>query len=1053
MIKSWLANLNAKPQEQGQIALMLTTGFFMGTFIATYTVTAESLFLNQLSGELNKAFLFAGVLGVISTVLFSFFQARVKFSNLVIFSLLLIIAFVSVVYGLYKWGDPSYHDEVLFSMYCLTGPMTAILLLCYWGIFGRLFNFKQSKRIIGWIDTGQLIASILAFFFIPLTVGFLSDTSDFLLACNVSIAGALTCLVIISARYPLAKNDPAEFDETVRQETSFGKVLSDKYTLLMGVFLVISMATYVFSQFSFQTLINQQYTSERELTNFLAYFNGAIYALSLVMQTFVNDKILSNYGIRVSLFILPALVGIFAVASTLIAIFLGFDQVTSPETFIFFFLSVALMRLFNAMIKDSLENPVFKLLFIPMDSRYRFGIQAKLEGAVNEFGRFVAGAILFGLALIPLFKVYWIPVFILVLAAVYFFVVRNLYNGYRTKIRAKLESSELNQDRLEIGYASVTARLESRLESYDASQAVFALKLLEKINPAKLSLWVNNLMNNQQAEAQDYAQRRLNELKGLSVSDRYVIKVDGGRTEAGDRNVLSKSDLEMVIRSGGDITKNRVQRLSRSHRVEDRQYAAELLLHSQAEDNVSYLIELLNDPEPKVRHTAIKTAIKKHNNEVILALIENLPNPLYGNQALNALTLIGGKALTILDSAFYRSGQHTQTMLKIVQIMGRIGGQRAKDLLWNKIDYPDKVIVSQVLLSLGECGFKAGISQITRIKYAIESDIADISWNLSAIQEIGNEGHSDEVKAALRREIQNDIEHIYMLLAMLYDTRSIQLVKENIESGTTEGTTYAVELLDVFLSEQLKQRVIPVLDELSDQERVSRLEVFYPRVKLDGKLVLKFLINRDFTQSNRWTKATVLYQIGTLKIQEFKLDLIAQMFNPDRLIKEVSAWALYQIFPDEYHANARRLGEAVKKELDEAILAGQQTKLMLFEKVLFFKDIPLLTGTPGIALSHLADISEETRLNAQASVSVDEKLNNYFYLVYSGALEYYSKGKLQAEYGRGQFIGEMLAAPGFANANVLVAKEDTRLLAFNKDLFYELLAGNIRLTDRVLETI
>lgn len=1053
MIKSWMAGINAKPQEQIQIALMLGTGFFMGIFVATYTVTAESLFLNQLSDQLNKAFLVSGVLGIASTLVFSFFQSRVKFSNLVISSILLVIAFVSVVFVLYKWGEVAYHNEVLLAMYCLTGPMTAILLLCYWGIFGRLFNFKQSKRIIGWIDTGQLVAAIIAFFLIPLTTGFMGETVNYLMVCNGSILAASICLLTISTRYTLAKNDPAEFDDTVKRETQYRKIFGDKYTLLLAFFLITSMVTYVFSQYSFQTLVNQQYQDQRELTNFLAYFNGAIYVLSLGMQTFVNDKILSNYGIRLSLFILPALVGIFAVASSLVGIFLGYDPLLSPGSFIFFFLSVALMRLFNAMIKDSLENPVFKLLFIPLDSRYRFGIQAKLEGAINESGRFIAGAIIFGFALIPIFKVYWIPLLIIALVAVYFLVVKNLYNGYRNKIRSKLESHEFSQDRLEIGYASITARLESRLDSVDASQAVFSFKLLEKINPAKVPGWVNHLMNNPQPEAQEYAQRRVNELKGLSVSDRYVIRFDGQQTDSGIKNMLTKSDLEQIINSGGDITKGRIQRLCRSAVVEDRQYAAELLLHSSAEDNISYLIELLNDGEHKVRHTAIKTSIKKHNNEVILALVENLSNPFFGNEAMNALTLIGGKALAILDSSFYRSGQNTQTMIKIIQIMGRIGGQRAKDLLWNKIDFPDKVIVSHLLLSLGECGFKAGISQITRIKFAIEADIADISWNLSAIQEIGDEGNADEVKAGLRREIQNDIEHIYMLLAMLYDTRSIQLVKENIESGTTEGTTYAVELLDVFLSEQLKQRVIPVLDELTDQERISRLEAFYPRVRLDSKLVLKFLINRDFTQSNRWTKATVLYQIGVVKIPEFQLDLIAQMFNPDRLVREVAAWALYQISSQQYQQNSLRLGETIKNELDEAIMNGVQTRLMSFEKVLFFKTVPMFAGTPGISLSYLADISQEDRLKADGSLSVDEKLNNYFYIVYAGRVEYYSKGRFMKEYGKGQFIGEMLAAPGFANANVLVAKEDTVLLEFNKDLFYELLADNVRLTDRVLETI
>lgn len=1052
MLRSLLAALNVRPEEQIQVVLMLATGFFMGTFIATFSVTAESLFLSQLSDQLNNAFLFAGILGIASTLLFSFFQNKIKFSTLTICCMVLIIASVTVVYVLYRFGPRDLHAEVLFAMYCLTGPVTAILLLCYWGIFGRLFNFKQSKRIIGWIDTGQLIAAILAFFFIPLSASFFPDTSDYLIVCNLSILGASFCLIIISYKFTLTKNDPGEFDETVVRETTFGKILTDRYTLFLSLFLVISMITYIFSQYSFQKLVNTQYPDQKDLAIFLAYFNGAIYALSLIMQTFVNDKILSNYGIKLSMYVLPLLVAFFALASSLIGIFLGDDPLLSPTTFIFFFLTVALMRLFNVMIRDSLENPVFKLLFIPLDNRYRFNIQAKLEGVVNESGRFLAGLIIFAFALVPVFRTYWITLLILLLGGAYILVIRNLYNGYRNKIRSKLESSEFHQEKLEIGYAEITKKLEGRLGSGDASKAVFSFKLLEKISPSQITGWVNNLLHNEHEQVHDYANRRLNELKGLSVSERYVVRLDAKQAHE-ERNILTKSDLELIIKSGGDVTKSRIQKLSRSAVVEDRQYAAELLLHASNDENTSFLIELLNDPEPKVRNTAIKTAVKKHNTEVILSLIDNLSNPLYSNQAMHSLTLIGGKALNILDTGFYRSGQNTQTLLKIVQIMGRIGGQRAKDLLWGKIDYPDKVVTSSVLLALGECGFKAGISQITRIKYAIELDIADIGWNLGALQEIGDEGNANEVKTALRREIQNDIEHIYMLLAMLYDTRSIQLVKENIESGTTEGTTYAVELLDVFLSEQLKQRVIPVLDELTDAERINRLEAFYPRVRLDSKLVLKFLINRDFTQTNRWTKATVIYQIGILKIADFKLDLISQMFNPDKLIREVSGWALYQINAEAYQMHSVRLGETVKRELDSSILAGQQSRLMKFEKVLFFRSIKLFEGTPGIALSYLADFSEEEHVAANASLSLDEKMNNQFYIVYSGTLEYYYKGRLEGQYESGQFVGEMLAPGGFANSNVLVAKESSLLLRFSKDLFYELLAGSVKLTDKVLESI
>ncbi len=1053
-MKSVFRVLNVRPEEQVQVALMLATGFFMGIFIATYTVTAESLFLNQLSDQLDRAFLASGIFGIVSTVLFSFLQNRIKFSTLTTFSILTIVLFTLAVYVMYNFGDPQYHDEVLFTMYCLAGPMTAVLLLCYWGIFGRLFNFRQSKRIIGWIDTGQLVASILAFFLIPLTAIYFAETSNYLIVCIFSILLSAILFVTISFRFPLTKNDPGEFESTVRKETSFRKIFKDPYVLLLSSFLVISMVTFIFNQYAFQDLINEQYPDQRELTNFLAYFNGGIYFLSLIMQTFVNDKIIGNYGIRVSLFVLPIVVGIFALGALFTGAVFGYDIHMAPATFIFFFLFMALTRLFNATLRDSLENPVFKLLFIPLDSRLRFGIQAKVEGVVNESGRFIAGISIFLFALIPFFNLLWIPGLILLLVGGYFLIGSRLYNGYRNKIRAKLESSDFQQEKLEIGFTQITNRLESLLLNTQTSKAIFSFKLLEKINPAQVATWINNLMKNEDEDAREYAQRKMNELKGLSVSDRYVIRIDPDRAGENGKNILSKGDLDQILSGGGDVTKQRIQRLSRSSSAEDRQYAAELLLHSSAEENISYLMELLHDNVPAVRSTAIKTATQKYNDEVILALIDNLGSPLFGNQALSALVLIGGKSLNLLENAFYRYGHNSQVLTKIIQVIGRIGGQRAKDLLWNKIDYPDKMIVSQVLLSLGVCGFKAGISQITRIKYAIESDIADISWNLNAILEIGTVGDAKIIRQALEREIQNDIDHIYMLLAMLYDTRSIQLVKENIESGTTEGTTYAVELLDVFLSESLKQRVIPVLDDLSISERINRLETFHPRVSLDEKLVLKFLINRDFTQSNRWTKATVIHQIGVLRIADFKLDLIAQLFNTDPLIRQVAAWSLHQIDPKEYEINTRRLGEDAKDDLDAVVFQHErQTRQLIYDKVMFFKSIKFFDGIPGLLLSNLADISTESKLSQSASLVIDGKVNNNFHIVYRGKLEFYEKGKSTGVYGPGQFIGEMVSSPGYVNTHVLIALEETVLLSINKDQFYELLSDNVKLADRVLEYI
>lgn len=142
-----LGSLTANKQEQSQVLYMLSTGFFMGVFIATYQVTADSLFLNRMGEYLNTAFLIAGVLGIVSTGIFSWLQNVVRFSVLTTIVISIIFLFTLLVYILLSFGSEEWQRIVIFSMYCASGPMIAMLLLSYWGTFGRLFNFRQSKKL------------------------------------------------------------------------------------------------------------------------------------------------------------------------------------------------------------------------------------------------------------------------------------------------------------------------------------------------------------------------------------------------------------------------------------------------------------------------------------------------------------------------------------------------------------------------------------------------------------------------------------------------------------------------------------------------------------------------------------------------------------------------------------------------------------------------------------------------------------------------------------------------------------------------------------------
>src|SRR5436190_13298474 len=121
MVNRFVGSLQIKTQEQKQIVLMLCTGFFMGVFIATYQVTADSLFLNRLGDYLNRAFLIAGALGIISTAIFSFFQNRIKFTSLTLISVVLIFSFTVTAYLLLRLGKPEWGNLIVFAIYCMTG--------------------------------------------------------------------------------------------------------------------------------------------------------------------------------------------------------------------------------------------------------------------------------------------------------------------------------------------------------------------------------------------------------------------------------------------------------------------------------------------------------------------------------------------------------------------------------------------------------------------------------------------------------------------------------------------------------------------------------------------------------------------------------------------------------------------------------------------------------------------------------------------------------------------------------------------------------------------
>ncbi|MEQ8878885.1 MAG: hypothetical protein RLQ12_04590, partial [Cyclobacteriaceae bacterium] len=260
MLKSFIAFLGGEPGEEKPILLLLGMGFFMGIFLATYQVGSEALFLTKLGEEyLDIAFFTAGGLGIIATYAFVLLQRKINFSTLVISNLFIIFAFMATTRAAFEFtnydGDAEGFQILPFIMFVMVGPVTAITLLNFWGLFGRIFDLRASKRIIGGVDTGQLIATILAFYSIPFItrLPFINETYDLLCVACISSFGVLFFTLWVVKDYHINKATKAREEQGELETPGFKGIFKSRFLRLLSFFIIFSMAASVFIEYSFLT--------------------------------------------------------------------------------------------------------------------------------------------------------------------------------------------------------------------------------------------------------------------------------------------------------------------------------------------------------------------------------------------------------------------------------------------------------------------------------------------------------------------------------------------------------------------------------------------------------------------------------------------------------------------------------------------------------------------------------------------------------------------------------------------------------------------------------
>jgi AAA family ATP:ADP antiporter len=1073
VVKAFVGFLGGEDGEEKPILLLLGMGFFMGFYTASYEVSATTLFLNALGKEyLSEAFFVAGFLGIFTTILFTFVQKRINFSTLALTNVFLIFCFLCALR--YAFSLPTetlqYFNFLPFLLFVMIGPIAAILYLTFWGLFGRMFNLKQNKRIVGGIDTGQLTATIIAFFSIPLLLSFVIGEIYnllFIAAGSALLIFIFVFLIVRSYNVDAATKVnllAGEEQDGERADISYADLFKNPFYKWMSLFLMASMGASIFVDYTFYTAAETMYPAEKDLASFLSFFEATTMIFVFIFQSFFNDKIIEDYGLKFSLRVMPIILLFFTVGVIFTGHVYGYEFKT--DEYLLFFIFNVMAKLFIASIKDSLENPAFKLFFLPIPVRIRFSAQNMIEGVVNQIAILLAGALQIGLGFLVFFKLIHYSYFVLGLAVLIIWLAAKVFEEYKKTLKSSLESSKKELVRLGLVSKNEMNTINSilkQLKSDSDVRVMNALKLLEKVDPLQLEFSLLDQLKSRHVSVRKYAYKKLGD---SMMFNSFTIVERASRNEQNKEIQKLAFECTEKLKNGHEfeLNFNNIRPLVRSINAEDRVYAARLLSKIQDEKLIPFLKELMRDINVNVRKAAIISAGKTRMPELWSILIENLHLPIYSNTASSALTSNGESIFPSIDAAFYKTNQYFDTMDRSIQMYGRVGGRTAAELLWKKIDFPDRKIISELLLSLSYIGFEAKDFQASRIKLGIENDIGDVAWNIKTMDEIERDDQIDEyLFSAFKEENEKNYNDIFMLMSMVYDPENILLVKENIRVGTSESITFAIEMLNLFIDEDLKKKIVPILDDLTEEQRLTRLRNFFPPESFASYGdMLNQIVNRDYNHVNRWTKALALWKIAHLKDTEVGYDLIANLFNPDPFLLEAAALVIYKLDKDAYYQHTKRLIPKVKKDLDRVILPPifnsedeeYHQKMIGIEKAIFLKGILVFSEIPGWIITEVAEsIQEKFYKKGDIIQSRNNQKQIPLYIVYKGLIESTSAEGEKTKLASKSVFGENYIVEGDSITGEYVALADTTLLELSKDELFDLMSKHIEITEAFIDII
>ncbi len=1049
--------LKIRPKELIMVILTSLQAICIGTFLASFDIGSHAIFLDTFqTDQIPMAFIVSGLFGVIIMSFYTFFSSRVSFRLFTVFNYLIIgittifIFYYAEFYELIKLSAFGYPLMIQFT---LMFPINIIVLLSFWHSINSIYISGQNKRILPYIKLAHIGGMVLGSWGIILFLFKSWNLELIILGSAISIFIALFLQFLINPIHKYSKTFLQQSRKFAPIRSKFYEFFYSKYTFLVILFVILSALIGMIIHYNFIAMVRDSYPMIVGFAKFLGLFVGTLFIFIYGVDRFLIRKILYSYDSPYSIFLVPAGMIVLLIISTVAYIFIGYA--TAVFRFTFFFLLVAAVKAGYETMKNTIELPSLKVLFQSLDIRFHRAVIPRLEGSFRLFSMIFAGLLLIGLIQLNFHKPNQLLYVVIILSLLWFFIAIKLIKAYQAALKNCIKKLKANVKAKISDLSSVDTNFHRLLNSDIAGRVINALSISESTQPLSFENHLIDLLSIPSSEVRKYILWKINNLSVLSSLPRLkALNIDDNDTASVNLRSNMVAVFEKKLLAGKSVTS--LEKLSNSKKISDRILACDILGASGKRKGLSgLLVNLSRDFEPEVKFAAVKAMTRIKDPEHTHILIGYLSSPLFYSYAFEALIRIGDNALDQLEQVFLLPDADNILLSRIVKIYGKIGSPKAIDLLLNKLENQNRIIARQAIIALRESGFQATTNNINRILNAIVRLLNIMSWNLSVISAMGLTKKFPLLRNAINTELADNYRVLFHLLSLAYNSTAIANIRNLINNGNDRDISYAIEMLDQIVNEEIKQVLFPVLENLSAKGRVKQLRYFFPAENITLNEIISEVITRDYNVISLYAKACAIISWLKLKNPDINQILVSNLFHPSKLIRESAAYVINQIDKNYLDTIYPRIEPGIVNEIKTSLEnAKNGSPYLIFNRIEFLRKCFKLSNTPEYVLLEFAKYLELNKFKKEKEITVDLQEKTYsLIIVIEGSIEAIADGYDNIVFNKFSMIYTNAIANAVCGKIILKTKTYTEFYSLDKESLNMLIFDYLDIRRSILECI